>query len=255
MPSDDKTKELLEQMLAELYSKQAEESEVNNGSYLIAQNGQLLGKITDNKYDTDSILNEYGPYGSPYSPTSIFNEYSDYGSKYGQNSINNPYCSTPPKLIINGGFIGYVTENHLLANSISTESFLYTLQNDFQSLLSGHIVASEEEVRQSKNESFIQAQDNTFLGKLTANRFDSESIFNKFGQHGNKFSQVSIFNKFSKYGSQFSNWSPFNKFSRTPPKIYLNGKFVAYLTSNKMLKPRVDPDEILEWAEKNVGRR
>ena len=36
------------------------------------EDGQLLGKITNNKNDNDSILNEYGPYGSLYSPTSIF---------------------------------------------------------------------------------------------------------------------------------------------------------------------------------------
>lgn len=254
MFSRDKTKELLEQMLAELYSDQARESQINNGSYLIAQDGKLLGKITDNKYDADSILNEYGPYGSPYSGTSIFNQYSNYGSEYGQNSINNPYCSKPPKLIINGQFIGYVTANHLITNSISPEAFLYTLKNDLHSLMSGHIISSEEEVRQLKKESFIQAEDNVFLGKLTPNSFDSESIFNKFGQYGNQFSPISIFNKFSNYGNQFSQLSPFNKFSNTPPKVYLNGNFVAYLTANPMMKPRIDPDDIFQWAEEHVSK-
>jgi len=253
MTSQDKTKELLEQMLTELYSEQAQESKVNNGSYLIAQDSQLLGKITDNIYDTDSILNKYGPYGSSYSGTSIFNEYSDYGSAYGQNSINNPYCSTPPKLIINNQFIGYVTANQLIQNRISPKTFLYTLKNDLNSLLSGHIVGSENEIRQIKKESYIQANDNTFLGKLTPNKFDTESIFNTFGQYGSKFSQISIFNKFSNYGNQFSQLSPFNKFSTTPPEIYLDGDFYAYLTANTTLTPRIDPESILEWAENNIS--
>ncbi len=254
MASSDKTKELLEQMLADLYSEQAQESKVDNGSYLIAQNGQLLGKITDNIYDTDSILNEYGPYGSSYSGTSILNEYSDYGSKYGQNSINNPYCSTPPKLIINGQLIGYVTVNQLMQNRISPKAFLYTLRNDLNSLLSGHIIGTENEIRQIKKESYIEADDNIFLGKLTPNKFYTESIFNTFGQYGSKFSQVSIFNKFSNYGNQFSQLSPFNKFSTTPPKVYLDGDFFAYLTVNTMLNPRIDPENLLEWAESNVSR-
>ena len=89
MSKDDQTKELLEKMLADLYAKQASVGTSYGDSYLVAQDGQFLGKITDNQYDSDSILNEYGPYGSQYSNTSIFNEYSPYGSPYGQFSINN----------------------------------------------------------------------------------------------------------------------------------------------------------------------
>lgn len=253
MATRDKTKELLEQMLAELYSEQAQSIKSDNGSYLIAQNGQLLGKITDNSYDNDSILNEYGPYGSSYSMTSIFNQYSDYGSKYGQNSINNPYCNQPPKLIIKGQLIGYITKNIYTQNAISPKAFLHTLKNDFNSLLSGKITGSETAMREDNRESFIEAHNKTFLGKLNPNQFDVESIFNKFGDYGNQFSQSSIFNKFGDYGSQFSELSPYNKFSNTPPRIYLNGKFHAYLTVNQLLNPRVDPDKIFEWAERNAN--
>ena len=37
---------------------------VVEGCVIMANDGQMLGKITLNKYDTDSILNTYGDYGS-----------------------------------------------------------------------------------------------------------------------------------------------------------------------------------------------
>ena len=103
-------------------------------------------------------------------------------------------------------------------------------------------------------ESFIEAQDGTFLGKLKPNPFDIESIFNKFGANGNKFSQTSIFNKFSQYGNQFSNLSPYNKFAQSPPRIFINGEFYAYLTKNKYLTPHIDPEEIISWSEHNISK-
>ena len=130
MSSSDETKELLEQILSQLYQKQARKHVLEEKSYLIAQDNQFLGKITSDPYDRNSVLNEYGPYGSEYSPTSIFNEYSQYGSEYGAYSINNPYCSSPPKLFIQGRFLGRVSVNQYITNRIPTGSFLYTLKNN-----------------------------------------------------------------------------------------------------------------------------
>jgi len=232
MSSSDKSKELLEQVLSQLYAEQTQGKKATNGSFLVAQDEQFLGKITDNPYDNESILNVYGPYGSQYSNTSIFSPYSPYGSEYGSYSINNPYCSNPPKLFINGHFQGHVSVNQYVQHRIPTEAFLYTLRNNLQALLSGRIIESESQARQLNYESYIEAGDGRFLGKLNPNRFDNESIFNRFGPYGNKFSQLSIFNKFSNYGNQFSPLSPYNNFSTNPPKVYANGKFVAYLTIN-----------------------
>jgi hypothetical protein len=44
-------------------------------SYIIAQDGQFLGKLTSNKYDSDSLLNEFGSYVSKFSSTSIFSQF------------------------------------------------------------------------------------------------------------------------------------------------------------------------------------
>ena len=253
MPAD-KTKQLLEQLLADLYEKQDSVNKPSGASFLEAQDGQFLGKVVSDKFDSDSILNKYGPYGSRYSKTSIFNRYSDYGSHYGRNSVNNPNCATPPKLVINGQTLGYVTVNRHVANRIPTEAFLYSLENDLARLLAGNISETAGEVRRLKGESYIEAGDGTFLGKLNPNNFDTESIFNQFGEYGNGFSPSSIFNPFSKYGNQFNVLSPYNQFSTNTPRLYVSGQFVAFLTKNEIMHPRVDPDELLSWAERNVSQ-
>ncbi len=254
MSSSDKTKELLEQLLSQLYAEQSTEKKVNNGSYLIAQDDQFLGKINDNAYDNESILNEYSPYGSKYSSTSIFNEYSPYGSKYGAYSINNPYCSNPPKVYINGIFKGHVSVNQYVTQRIPTAAFLSPFINNIQHLLLRNIIESASQARQLTKASYIEAGDGSFLGKLTPNKFDNDSIFNSFGPYGSKFSQFSIFNNFSNYWGQFSQLSPFNNFATNPPKLYVNGKFVAYLTTNPSLEPRLHPDDLFNWAERNVSK-
>lgn len=253
MASDD-TKEVLEQILAQLYSEQAGTATTADGAYLIAEDGQLLGKLNDNAYDQESILNQYGPFGSEYSTTSIFNKYSPYGSEYGALSISNPYCTTPPKLYLGGQFIAYVSANQYMNPRISPEAFLYTITNDMAGALTGNFIETEGQARQQKKESYIESQDGAFLGKLTPNKFDNETIFNRFGPYGNKFSQNSFLNKFSPYGNQFSQLSAFNRMAKSPPMIYKNGAFVAYLTKNTMLSPRIDPDEIFDWASRNVSK-
>jgi hypothetical protein len=254
MPTEDQTKELLEKILADLYAKQAADVRGTGDSYLIAQDGQYLGKIIDNPYDHDSILNEYGPFGSPYSNTSIFNEYSPYGSPYGQYSVNNPYCSTPPKLFLKGRFTGVITRNQYVANAIPTEGFLYTLRNNIQALLAGQIIEDESQGRKLAGESFIEAGDGIFLGSLRPNRYDQDSIFNHYGPYGSKYSQTSIFNRYGPYGGRFSSLSPFNPYASNPPKVYHEGRFVAYLTVNSSFSPRIDPDRIMDWANQNVRK-
>lgn len=56
------------------------------GNKLYSRDGQYLGKVSNNKYDSESISNPYGKYGSKYSSTSINNQYSKYGSDYSTQS-------------------------------------------------------------------------------------------------------------------------------------------------------------------------
>lgn len=81
-----------------------------------------LGKLTTNSYDSESVYNTYGNYGSKYSQTSIFNTYSNYGSDYSMYSAFNPYASNPP-IIYDSNFniVGKLTANTYLANGYCWE--------------------------------------------------------------------------------------------------------------------------------------
>ncbi|SRR6266478_442833 len=71
----------------------------------------------------------------------------------------------------------------------------------------------------------------TYLGCLSCNKFDYDSVFNEFGPHGSKFSPESIFNHFSEYGSKFSSHSACNKWASDPPVVVdKKGSFYGRLT-------------------------
>jgi len=91
----------------------------------------------------------------------------------------------------------------------------------------------------------IIADDGQMLGRITTNCFRSDALCNEFGRYGNEFNSNSIFNEFGRYGGEFSSLSPFNSFTSTPPKIFKDGEFIAYLTKNTALQPRVDPHWLL----------
>jgi hypothetical protein len=54
------------------------------------QQGNYRGKLSANPYDLDSTANQFGRYGSPFSPDSLNNQYGA-GSPYRYDSPNNPY--------------------------------------------------------------------------------------------------------------------------------------------------------------------
>jgi hypothetical protein len=98
----------------------------------------------------------------------------------------------------------------------------------------------------------IYADDGTYLGLISTNQFASESIVNSFGSYGSSFSATSIHNQFGSYGGAFSVQSPFNSFTTTPPGIFVGSSFVAYLTTNTIKTPRVDPNQLLTYLQGNA---
>lgn len=90
----------------------------NKESFIIANDGQFLGKLCLNIYDPESILNRYSLYGSQYSTTSINNKYSMYGSRYSSLSPFNPYTSTPPTIYLRGNKAGMLSVNNYLQGSV-----------------------------------------------------------------------------------------------------------------------------------------
>lgn len=71
---------------------------VSADPYIVSPDGTYLGKLNNNRYDPDSVVNPYGQYGSKYSPKSINNEYGEYSSRYSPKSPNNPYATQAPNI-------------------------------------------------------------------------------------------------------------------------------------------------------------
>lgn len=95
----------------------------------------------------------------------------------------------------------------------------------------------------------IFAEDGTFLGNISNNRFDSDSLLNRFGSFGNRFSSCSLLNRYCPYGNPYSVLSPFNRFTTTPPKIVKDGQIIRFLSKNPYVSNAIDPDEFLNWLE------
>lgn len=102
--------------------------------YLYSNDGkQYLGKLTTNQYDSESIWNEYGTYGSKYNANSIWNNYGTYGSAYSHESAFNEYATRPPQVVDKDGyFICYLTENEYLDDGFSITVLRQFLLNNGQ---------------------------------------------------------------------------------------------------------------------------
>ncbi len=90
----------------------------------------------------------------------------------------------------------------------------------------------------------IIAADGQFLGVINSNSYDPDSIANSYGTYGNEYSAKSIWNKYGTYGNLYSTYSVYNSYANSPPSVYLNGVFYAYLTKNTFKSPRLDPDVV-----------
>ena len=66
----------------------------------------------------------------------------------------------------------------------------------------------------------IVAQDGTYLGKLSENRYDPDSVSNPYGRYGSPYSSTSINNPYSTYGSPFSSQSPNNPYATQAPLLF-----------------------------------
>jgi hypothetical protein len=59
-----------------------------------------------------------------------------------------------------------------------------------------------------------------YLGNLSANPYDPDSVNNPYGRYGSPYSADSINNPYGRYGSRYSNDSPNNPYTTNAPGIY-----------------------------------
>ncbi len=111
------------------FMKGVESAASSNTSTLMIYGGQshkqFLGCLNCSEYDSNSVMNTYGNFGSSYSSTSISNSYSEYGSPYSQYSACNQYATNPPVIVDSqGNFYGYLTINHYKSQAIKDRNVI-----------------------------------------------------------------------------------------------------------------------------------
>ncbi len=74
-------------------------------------NGEFLGSLADEPFSDDFVSTGYGPFGSENSPTSVYNRYCPYGDMDSPTSAANPRATAPPRLLVRGEFVAYLTAN------------------------------------------------------------------------------------------------------------------------------------------------
>ncbi len=77
----------------------------DNNLYVVSDDPSptILGCLTCNEYDPNSIINGLGTYGSPMSPNSMANPMSIHGSRVSPSSACNPLAMRPPWIVDVGG--------------------------------------------------------------------------------------------------------------------------------------------------------
>jgi hypothetical protein len=102
--------------------------------------------------------------------------------------------------------------------------------------------ATGSEICSTLRSAKIVAQDpgNSYLGRIS-NSYDTDSIFNSYGEYGNPYSSIGIWNNYSEFGNPYGIYSPFNSYSSSPPMIVKSGRIIGYLTANKSIKSGISP--------------
>jgi flagellar motility protein MotE (MotC chaperone) len=117
-----------------------------------------------------------------------------------------------------------------------------------RSSISSDVDKRIEFLRQLDGQLHLISQDNKYLGLLSSDVYERDSICNSSGKYGNQYDSNSIHNQFGSYGSEFSSDSPYSEHGQSPPVIVFQGQAIAVVTRNKYLAsdlPKIDPSELL----------
>lgn len=90
----------------------------------------------------------------------------------------------------------------------------------------------------------LVAQDDQFLGRLTSDPTNPESLLNKYGPHGNAYGPLSIFNPYSQYGNKYGKYSIRNPYCDAPPKLLVNDSTLCIVTANLGIMG-IDPEDFI----------
>lgn len=80
-----------------------------------------------------------------------------------------------------------------------------------------------------------------YLGCLNCSRYDTNSIWNPYGNYGNSYSDNSIWNQYGKYGNGYNATCPWNQYALKPPVVVdKDGGFYGYLAVNQYQDKRAN---------------
>lgn len=99
-----------------------------------------------------------------------------------------------------------------------------------------------------------------YLGCLTCNSYDDNSIWNEYGTFGSVYDSKSIWNEHGTYGSEYNSDSPWNEYGSNPPVVVdKEGNFYGYFTINEHKSNRANFELVLviykyyEFIREDVG--
>lgn len=86
----------------------------------------------------------------------------------------------------------------------------------------------------------VLTEDGKYLGRV-ASKYDSDSIFNRYGTYGSRYSSDSVWNDYGSFGSKYSNTSARSDYASSPPLLVKNRQIIGRLTTNKYLSGAISP--------------
>ncbi|MEP6934027.1 MAG: hypothetical protein ABI988_08825 [Nitrospirota bacterium] len=85
----------------------------------LSVHAEYLGNLSADEYDPNSIANQYGA-SNPYSSDSITNQFGIYGNPYSNQSATNPYATDAPRIYDKEGhYRGKLSTNQYDPDSVS----------------------------------------------------------------------------------------------------------------------------------------
>ena len=124
-----------------------------------------------------------------------------------------------------GVFLGQLSANPYVAESTANKFGAFgsscsptSVNNPYSQYGSAYSATSVSNLYATEAPKIIAAA-GQYLGKLSANPYDPDSVSNPCGKYGSPYSPTSINNPNSQYGSQFSPTSPNNPYATQAPTL------------------------------------
>jgi hypothetical protein len=127
-----------------------------------------------------------------------------------------------------------------------TEDVLKKLLSDLYSQ------AADQGAGAVARDSYLRAADQQYLGRITANIYDQDSILNAYGPYGSQYSGTSIFNQYCPYGGLYGQFSPENPYSTTPPALFLHGRRVGVVSANEYVQDRIPYSSFIHSLKNDI---